>query len=118
MKTQSKNVLRETDSHLPLGDIVKKTKKQFFGRIYWIDPSGSSNYDYENTESSLERLGYFNTYGLIDLTDKFSVVIIHDEEPADEHRKHRIRENSDIPRSLVIRAEEYMGKNKWKKVKI
>jgi hypothetical protein len=96
----------------------KKTREPFVGRVFWVDPSGSKDYEYENIPNSMERLGYFRTNGLIELSDKYCIVLIHDEEITGDEKKRKVRENSDIPRSLVIKVEEHMGGNRWRTVNL
>ena len=94
----------------------KRRQDKFIGRVWWYDPSASNDYQYEQTHTGLERVGYFRTPGLIDMTDKFTCIVIHDEEIiADE--KQKVRSNTDIPWVNVIKIEEHFGKDKWREVK-
>jgi len=110
------HVQHETKPTSSVEAIMKKKRKPFYGRVYWIDPSSSHSYEYEAIPNSMERLGYFRTNGLIELTDKYCVVLIHDEEIIADGKKRKVRENTDIPRSLVIKVEEHMGGDRWRAV--
>ena len=94
-----------------------KSKKRFFGRVFWVDPSTSQEYQYENIGDSMGRLGCFRTSGIIELGDKDCVIVIHDEE-IQQGKHDSVRSNTDIPKALIIKVEEHLGKDKWRVVPI
>ena len=97
--------------------------KPFLGRVWWLDPTSSYNYQYQNIPEGIDRVGCFRTIGYIDITDANTCVIITDEEYDRTISKPiAVRDNVDILWGNVILIEKFKGytnKNKevWEEVK-
>ena len=94
----------------------QKSPKEFFGRVLWYDITTHHDYQHDTILDPKDRMGKFEDYGLIDLSDPDVVVIKFGIEKLDQEFKitKAVRDHTDIPRGkrVIWKIQEHLGGDK------